>query len=74
MGAAWEYQVIKLGGTFRGFKPQDLQSTLNAAAEDGWEPFLMNRGPADGELILILRRGDETATTRRQRSRGLGWP
>ena len=74
MGADWEYQVIKLGGTFRGFKPQDLQDAINSAAEDGWEPFLMNRGPADGELVLILRRGDEARPTRRQRKWRLNWP
>jgi hypothetical protein len=74
MGAGWEYQVVKLGGTFRGFKPQDLQDTINAAAEDSWEPFLINRGPADGELILILRRQTETRAPRRPSKWGLGWP
>ena len=74
MGAAWEYQVVKLGGTFRGFKPHDLEKTINDAAEDGWEPFLMNRGPADGELILILRRGEETRAPRRKRKWDMDWP
>jgi hypothetical protein len=73
MGADWEYQVIKLGGTFRGFKPDELEETLNQAAEDGWEPVMTNRGPADGEMIVILRREAE-GQPRRRRTPGLNWP
>ncbi|MGD8605125.1 MAG: hypothetical protein PVF49_11195 [Anaerolineales bacterium] len=74
MGPSWEYHVIKLGGTFRGFKADDLEETLNQAAEDSWEPVLTNRGPADGEMIVILRRETESQSRRRRRDPGFDWP
>jgi hypothetical protein len=74
MGARWEYQVIKLGGTFRGFKAEDVEDTINDAAQDDWEPYLINRGPADGELLLVLRRECETQPSRRQRKWRMDWP
>jgi hypothetical protein len=74
MTAGWEYHVIKLGGTFRGFKPAELEETLNQAAVDGWEPVITNRGPADGEMIVILRRQMNGGSQRRRSNAGPKWP
>lgn len=74
MGADWEYHVIKLGGALRGFKANDLEDTLNQAAQDGWEPVITNRGPADGEMVVILRREIESQSRSRQRNTGWNWP
>jgi hypothetical protein len=74
MAASWEYHVIKLGGTFRGFKPDELEETLNQAAQDGWEPVITNRGPSDGEMIVIFRREAQGQPRRRRRESGPNWP
>jgi hypothetical protein len=59
LGSAW--QVARLG---------DLETLLNEAAEEGWEPTIVTTRGNLNRLLVILRRRAE----RRSRDRSKTWP
>ena len=64
----WEYRVQTLGSAWRGIKDQDIEATLNAWSEEGWE-IISVMPLSSGKVTLVARRPLEMRS-RRQRT----WP
>jgi hypothetical protein len=66
-----QYKVITLGSALRGFSDADLETLLNTASAEGWEPCEIIPRPNSNRLLVILRRA---LPPRRQPSRKRSWP
>jgi hypothetical protein len=51
----WEYQVKTIGSLF-GTKDEDIESTLNAWGEDGWEAINVYTPEGSGKVTIVAKR------------------
>jgi hypothetical protein len=63
----WEYRVQTIGGTF-GTKDEDLEETLNAWGEQGWEATQIHTFSSRGGKVTIVAKRPLTRETVRMRS------
>lgn len=52
----WEYRVQTFGGLFRSIKAEELEETLNAWGEDGWEVIAVHRVEGTYKINIIAKR------------------
>jgi len=64
----WEYRVQTIG-TWLGTKDTDLETTLNAWGEEGWEALAVFQLENSAKIKIVAKR-PLTSETRRRRN----WP
>ena len=62
----WEYRVQTIGSMF-GTKDENIQSTLDAWGEEGWEAINVFTPEGSGKITIVAKRL-LTERTRRSRS------
>ena len=62
----WEYRVLTIGRAW-GSKDEQIEATLNAWGEEGWEAINVYTPSGSGKVTMVARR-PMTQSTRRQRS------
>ena len=63
----WEYRVHTIGGMF-GTKDEDIEATLDAWGEEGWEAINVYTPYGSGKVTMIAKR---PLTERARRMRNL---
>lgn len=70
----WEYRVLTIGSVLWGTKDEEIQATLNAWGEEGWEAIKVYTPSNSGKVTLVAKRA-VTRSVRRERSMpGADWP
>ncbi|MDE3090263.1 MAG: hypothetical protein KGJ80_12850 [Chloroflexota bacterium] len=62
----WEYRVLTIGRVW-GSKDEQIEATLNAWGEEGWEAINVYTPYGSGKVTIVAKR-PLTAAIRRQRS------
>lgn len=62
----WEYRAQTIGH-FWGTQDQDIEATLNAWGEEGWEVFMVYTPEGSGKVTIVGKRV-LTDTIRRRRA------
>ncbi|HET9907876.1 MAG TPA: hypothetical protein VFQ23_14590 [Anaerolineales bacterium] len=62
----WEYRVQTIGSTF-GTKDEDIEATLDAWGEEGWEAINVYTPYGSGKVTIIAKR-PLTGRARRMRT------
>lgn len=62
----WEYRVQTIGSMF-GTKDEDIESTLDAWGEEGWEAINVYTPYGSGKITIVAKR-PLTERTRRMRN------
>ena len=62
----WEYRVQTIGSIF-GTRDENIESTLNEWAQDGWEALAVYTQSNSGKVTIVAKRL-LTLSTRRARS------
>jgi len=63
----WEYRVQTIGSMF-GTKDENIQSTLDAWGEEGWEAINVFTPEGSGKITIVAKR---LLTERARRSRSM---
>ena len=63
----WEYRVQTIGSVF-GTKDENIQSTLDAWGEEGWEAINVFTPEGSGKITIVAKR---LLTERARRSRSM---
>jgi hypothetical protein len=62
----WEYRVLTIGSVF-GTKDEQIEATLDAWGQEGWEAVSVYTPYGSGKVTLVAKR-PLTSATRRLRS------
>jgi hypothetical protein len=65
--SAWEYRVQTFGSAWRGPKDEELEESLNAWGEEGWEVTAMTSRQGNNKVTVVARR-PLTESVRRRRT------
>jgi hypothetical protein len=62
----WEYRVLTIGSMW-GTRDEEIEATLNAWGEEGWEATQVYTPSSSGKVTLVAKRAI-TRAARRERS------
>jgi hypothetical protein len=65
----WEYRIELVGSTFRGPKPDAIETYLNQVGEGGWEVINLHHPPNSTKVWVTMKRPLSTDARRRR-----SWP
>lgn len=52
----WEYKVLNFGGVLKTVKAEEIQETLNALGQEGWEAVAGFAADSSAHALVILKR------------------
>lgn len=52
----WEYKVLNLGGILKSIKQEELEASLNALGQEGWEAVDSSALDSGSRILVILKR------------------
>lgn len=67
----WEYRVLTIGSMF-GTKDEDIEATLDAWGEEGWEAINVYTPSGSGKVTLVAKRPLTDRVRRRRSMPGMG--
>ena len=69
----WEYQVVELGSTLRGVKPEEAEEAMNELGEAGWEVIHVQQLQSSNKLWITSKRPLTRSSRRRRTLPGERW-